>query len=301
MVHVFIVNPEHTAPDFYNELRDRLSRIPDLTYYVFTTGVAGDETELARTVESIFEGEQLRIYSCGNTTSARNILDGLSDIGRVELAIVPYKQVQYLSAISDIDRFKDIESLIEGRVIHVDYLRTNHGVALNSAAFGLDAYMCKVYESIDSLRILGRAIPGIVASIYSLITCPNIIFSIEYKGMNPIRKATSVYIGNVPVVYRKMRYSENNDITDGEATLNCIYWPEFFTRFRYYFKLIRNIPATYSEKHYLNCQIDSVRIRHINGVPLLCSLDNKLVSASDWKIEVVKQGLRLVVPREVSQ
>ena len=128
MVHVFIVNPEHTAPDFYNELRDRLSRIPDLTYYVFTTGVAGDETELARTVESIFEGEQLRIYSCGNTTSARNILDGLSDIGRVELAIVPYKQVQYLSAISDIDRFKDIESLIEGRVIHVDYLRTNHEI-----------------------------------------------------------------------------------------------------------------------------------------------------------------------------
>ncbi len=296
MVHVFIVNPEHSAPDFYNQLRDRLARIPDLTYYVFTTGVAGDETELARTVENIFEGEQLRIYCCGNTTSARNVLDGISDVSKIELAIVPEEPVQYLSAIGDMDGFKDVEALIDGKVMHVDYLRTNHGIALNSVSFGLDAYICKVHDSIDSLRIFGRIIPWLISVLYSLIVSPNVLLNLEFGGRDQVRRVTSLYLGNVPVVYGGLRYSDNNDVTDGAATLRGIYRPEFFSRFMYYFRIFRGIPARYPDKHYIDRQVESIKVRHVNGQPVLCSLDSKLFAAPEWRIEVVKQGLRLVVP-----
>ena len=42
MVHVFIINPAYNTKEFADDLRARLERIPDLTYYVFTTGAAGE-------------------------------------------------------------------------------------------------------------------------------------------------------------------------------------------------------------------------------------------------------------------
>ena len=65
MVHVFIINPVYTEQGYAEALRDRLSRIPDLTYYVFTTGAAGDEKRLASTIEDIFEGEKHHPYTEG--------------------------------------------------------------------------------------------------------------------------------------------------------------------------------------------------------------------------------------------
>ena len=47
-------------------------------------------------------------------------------------------------------------------------------------------------------------------------------------------------------------------------------------------------------------ELTQARVRHINGVPIWASLDGELIQATDWSIEVVRQGLKLVIPSEVS-
>lgn len=303
MVHVFIVDPEKCARDYYYTLQDRLSRIPDLTYYVFTTGVAGDETELAHTVETIFEGEQLRIYSCGNITTARNILDGLRDLSRIEFAIVPQRFTEYLVPFGDMEKFTDIERMIDGTIVHTDYIKTNHGLALNSVAFGLEAFNIKCYDSLSALKVFGRMLPWVVANFHTLFASPNHVYSIDLDDVSMVRKTTSLYLGNVPIESRFIQWSDNTDITDGVATYNFIYKSGFFGRLFFFINKIRKTSLADADaegKVRLTGNATLLKVRDINIRPIFCSLDGKLISASNWKIEVVKQGLRLVVPREVT-
>lgn len=299
MVHVFIVKPEETAADYYYKLKDRLARIPDLTYYVFTTGVAGDETKLASTVESIFEGEQLRIYSCGSLTTARNVINGIHDLSRIEFAIMPQGIINYLSVWGDCDDFDDVEKMIGGRVVHVDYIKTNHGIALNSISFGIDAYMWRVHDALSELKLFGDKLPWVLASFHSLLTSPNQVCNMEIGDRNIIRKTMSLYMGNVPVIANRFRLSPDNDVTDGIANVIFTYRPEFFTRLFYYIKKLKNSrPVNDNDRYYITEHTNKLKVRLINGAPLLCSMDGALTSAPEWKAEVVKQGLKLVVPGE---
>ena len=301
MVHVFIVDPENCPPDYYSKLRDRLSRIPDLTYYVFTTGVAGDETELAHTVENIFEGEQLRLYSCGNITTARNIIDGIHDLSHIELAIVPQTYIGYLSPFGDMEQFTNVENLIDGRIVHTDYIKTNHGLSLNSVVFGIEAYMYKTHDSIASLKLFGRSVPWIMSNIHAMVASPNHTYNIDVDDKSVTRKTTSLILGNVPGTTRFVRWSDNTDITDGAATYAFMYRAGFFSRLIYYFRKMRSIPMDESDDRFFDIgQTENLKVKDINLKPVLCSLDGKLVSATEWKISIVKQGIRLVVPKEAT-
>lgn len=299
MVHVFIVNPENTETGYYYKLRDRLARIPDLTYYVFTTGIAGNESELAATVESIFEGEQIRIYSCGNLTTARNIINGINDLSRIEFAIIPQEYIHYLSILDDCEKFSDVEKMIGGKVVHVDYIHTNHGIALNSISFGIDAYVCKIHEIISELKLVGRNAAWALSSLCALITSPNQVYTIDIGDKNIVRRTMSLYMGNVPVIANKFVLSDDRDMTDGIANVTFAYRPEFFSRLVYYYRKYKGIGISHADdRYYISEQTNKLRVRLLNGAPLNCSMDGEIVSASDWKVDIVRQGLRLVVPGE---
>ena len=80
-----------------------------------------------------------------------------------------------------------------------------------------------------------------------------------------------------------------------------MYRSGFFSRFLYYFRKVRSIPVDESDDRYFAVgQTETLKVKDINLKPVLCSLDCKLVSATEWKISIVKQGIRLVVPKEAT-
>lgn len=297
MVHVFLINPTYTEQGFADALRTRLSRIPDLTYYVFTTGAAGDETRMASTIENIFEGEQLRIYCCGGIQTARNTLDGINDVSRIELAIIPTQNVNYLEAFGDQKAFTDIEAMIGGNVTRVDYIRTNHGLALNNVAFGMESYSYKCYENLAGMFIFGRQFPMIISNLYAIFATPNYMYNIEYNGHTHTHRAMEISIFNVPITARKVVFSDEWDIADGKVTYIQVSRFGAMGRLIYAYKALKRkvVFSTDDPKNTMDT-ISSAKIRHVNGVPIWASLDGKLIQATDWNIDVVKQGLKLVVP-----
>ena len=301
MVHVFIINPAYSDKEFADDLRDKLSRIPDLTYYVFTTGTAGDETQLASTIEDIFEGEQLRIYCCGSISSASKVLNGISDISKIELAIIPVQNVNYLAAFENQKAFADVEAMVNGNVTRVDYIRTNHGLALNNVSFGMDSYTYRCYENLAEMLIFGRYFPMILANLYAIFATPNYIYNIEYDGCTYTRRAMEISFYNVPVTARNVSFSDEWHATDGKVTYIQVSRYGALGRIIYAYQTMKHkVRFTEDDPKNTMRDLESAKVRHINGAPIWGALDGKLVLATDWSIEVVKQGLKFVVPAEVS-
>lgn len=301
MVHVFIINPSYNDKEFADELRARLARIPDLTYYVFTTGAAGDETQLASTIEDIFAGEQLRIYCCGGIVTATGVLNGINDVSRFELAIIPSQPVNYLTAFGDQNIFTDIEAMINGNVTRVDYIKTNHGLALNSVSFGMDSYSYKCYENLNDMLVFGRLFPMILSNLYAIFVTPNYLYNIEYNGQTFTRRAMEISFYKVPITARNVAFSDDWDVADGRMTYIQVSRFGALGRIIYAYQAMkRKVNFTEDDPKNTMTTVESASVRHINGVPIWGSLDGRLIQAVDWDIEVVKQGLKLVVPAEAS-
>ncbi len=299
MVHVFIINPEFNESEFPVKLRETLSRIPDLNYYVFTTGAAGDETQLASTIEDIFEGEQVRIYSCGGITTARNVLEGITDLSKIEFAIIPSENVKYLSAFGSQESFKDVQKLISGKTVRVDYIKTNHGVALNSVSFGLDTYSHRCYENLKSMLIFGNRVSWFMANIYSAMMTPNYSYNLKFDDTEASLKLTQIHISNVPIWGKNVVDPENRNVAEGIASCVTVYRFGFFSRIKYVIDSYRHsVKYSKDDSRQSIRGISSAKVRHATGVPIWCSLDGKQILATDWNINVIKQGLKMVIPSE---
>ena len=157
MTHIFIVNPYAGEKTFADDLRRKLKEIKNLKYFVFNTKRAGDEEALVRRILHIFQDEELRFYCCGGSGTMRNMLNGFDDLEKAEIAFFPCGLTNdFLKVFGENEaRFHQIEELIEGDVIQVDYIRTNHGVALNQFSTGLDSSHAIKFEEYRSLAALG--------------------------------------------------------------------------------------------------------------------------------------------------
>ena len=115
-------------------------------------------------------------------------------------------------------------------------------------------------------------------------------------------KAMQVIFCNVPITAGVVVYTDDWKINDGEASLVMVYRMNLITRLAYLNGMIRR-KIVFSPEDPRNrvMSLSKVSIRHINGIPLWCSLDGELVQATEWNLEIVKQGLKLVVPEEVSR
>ena len=297
MVHVFILNPEYTDREFAEHLRQKLARIPDLTYYVFMTGAAGDETKLASMIEDIFQEDQLRIYSCGGIYSARRVLAGINDISKRELAIIPTEPVHFLEAFGSQEAFADVEAMVAGNVTRVDYIRTNHGVALNSVTFGLESYAYRGYDNLFVLRVMGRRLIWILANLYALMLTPNYMYSIDIEKKPGRYRAMEVSIYNVPITSSRIVFSDDWNVSDGLVKFMLVSRFGIIGRLVYAFRASRRkIAFREDDPRNMMCDVSTVKVRHENGVPIWGCLDGSLINAIDWNIDVVKHGLKLVIP-----
>lgn len=298
MVHAFIVNPKCAPKGYSAWLREELSQVPGLNYYVLTSREAGYEKELVRIVERTFEGEALRFYCCGGSGTARNIVDAFSDINREELAIIPLGRVDYLRGFGDISRFMDVHELIDGEIMHVDYLKSNHGVALNTMSVGLDTSSLRAGDSLRGFRAFGKKVPEIMSAVYATLFGSNFQYDIHVNDNHIIQRCSQVSLSNIPVLGGNLVYSTDKDITDGYGT--CLITPALSIgqKILLRIKLLKKEANIQHGDYGINIlKASAMHIRRSNGAPFWMNLDGELVSEVDWDIEVVYQGLRLVVPK----
>ncbi len=302
MTHIFIINPFAGSKTFADDLRTKLDGIKGLDYFVFNTRHKGYETELVRKIQNIFEGEELRFYCCGGSGSMRNMLNGFDDLSKAEVAFFPCGLTNdFLKMFGkDEPRFHQIEELINGDVIKVDYIKSNCGVSLNTLSAGLDSNCITKMDQYRSLRFIGDDVPYTLAVLYSIFVSRPQEYEITLDDKVVTDKFAEVFFGNGCIFGGNMFFAENTCIDDGKAIYRLV-------GNRHSFALVRALMTLMSKKydklpHYMDCgNCTKIRIRRTDGEPFAINQDGDLIhDVCDCRAEIVREGLRFVVPKGVT-
>lgn len=302
MIHIFIINPFAGRKTFADDLRTKLDHISNLDYFVFNTRAHGHEAELVRKIQNIFEGDELRFYCCGGSGTMRNMLNGFDDLSKAEVAFFPCGLTNdYLKMFGkDEPRFHQIEELINGDVIKVDYIRTDHGVSLNTFSAGLDSNCITKMNKWRSLRFIGDDVPYSLSVLYSIFVSRPLEYEVTLDGKVVTGKFAEIFIGNGCVFGGNMFFAEDTCLNDGRAIYRLV-------RNKHSFSLLHALMALKGKKYaklpqLMDCgECSTIRIRRTDGEPFNINQDGDLITdVYECRADIVREGLRFVVPKGVT-
>lgn len=301
MVHIFVLNPYAGLQNLAEELRKRLECIEGLKYYIFNTREAGKEKELIQKIQKIFENESIRLYSCGGSGTICNLMNGINDFSNIELAFYPCGLTNdFLKVFGKNEkRFHDITNLINGEVHLIDYIQTNHGVALNTLSVGLDSKVATNVANYRFLSVFGENVPYFLGYINAMFLSRPKEYEIyvddeKYEGaMSQLCFGNGNYIGGM------MNFSDDVRIGDGYASY--VIGPPYGG--------IKLLPVI---KHTIDHKIDKLNkstihgkckklsIKRIDGEPFQINFDGEMQPAqTEWTARIINKGLKFIVPKGV--
>lgn len=301
MLHIFIINPFAGKKTFADDLRTRLSEIDGLNYFVFNTRYAGYETELVKKILRIFEGERLRFYCCGGSGTMRNMLNGFDDLSKVEIAFFPCGLTNdFLKMFGESEaRFHQIEELICGDVINIDYIKTNHGISLNTLSTGLDSNCLRKMEDFRILRFVGNDVPYSLATVYSIFVSKTEEYEILLNGEKLDGKFAEIFIGNGCIFGGCLYFADHTCVDDGKAIYSIVGSKRGFGLLEVMLALTGKKYDKYPEL--MNCgDCDSIKFRRADGSPFSINQDGDIINGvTECEAQIIHKGLRFVVPKGV--
>lgn len=302
MTHIFIINPFAGHLTFADDLRTKLAKVKNLDYFVFNTRYKGYETELVRKILHIFEGEKLRFYCCGGSGTMRNMLNGFDRLDDVEVAFFPCGLTNdFLKNFGkDETRFHDIEELINGDVIKVDYIKTNHGIALNSLSCGMDSNCLKKMSDFRIARFISKSLPYTLATLYSIFVSNVHEYEITLDGRPIEGKFAEIFIGNGCVFGGNMYFAESTCVNDGRALACIVDNRKGFMLLPFLLNLQNRRYAKFA-KYMQEGGCSRVTIKRKSSSPFSINHDGDLINnVTVCEAEIIHKGLNLVVPKGVT-
>lgn len=303
MKHIFIVNPYAGKRTDSIHIRDFLAGQEGLDYYVFNTRYAGYEKELMKKIYKFFGDEKLRIYCCGGSGTMRNILSGLDrhKLDNIEIAMYPCGlSNDFLKVFGkERSRFHDLNELIHGEVLRVDYIVTNHGVALNTISTGVDSAMQYYFKKMRGASVFGKDLPYVLSAICGVILSPKIEYDIWTDNMHKKGCFSEICYGNGNVLGENLLFALQTDPADGKGFITLI--PRQ--------NVVKNINVLNSLKKTNQKKLENIldrkdchhiRICRSDGNPFAINFDGELVDGiRSLEARIVKRGLKFVVPQGV--
>lgn len=300
ITHIFIVNPYAGRLTFAADLRKKLSEIKYIKYFVFNTRYPGHEQELVKEILGMFENERLRFYCCGGSGTMRNVLNGFENLSDVEIAFFPCGLTNdFLKMFgSDAKRFWDIEELINGEVLDVDYIKSSRGVLLNTFSTGLDAALIAKTDEHRMLRVFHPSLPYAIGGLYAMLVSRRQAYEVELEGKKVNGRVTEIFFGNGGIFGGNLPLAKCADVMDGKADYRIIPDCSIFTI------VTKILPILKGKDNKLDEISDygrskSITVRRIDGKPFLANQDGEADITREWTGLVVHKGLHFVVPKGV--
>lgn len=303
MIHLFIVNSKAGVGGVSRRLHEQLKKIEGIRYYVFHTSSNKHADQLVEEILPFFEGEdELRFYACGGSGTMQSMLNGFKSFDNVEIAFFPYGLTNDFMKMfgNDISAFQEIKNLIEGDVVKVDYIKTNHGIALNTVSTGIDADVCRKMAEYSNLGVFGSQVPYLLGMLYGIFAGKPKEYEYSFDGQLQTRQVSEIIFGNGQVLGGSLHFGSTANFRDGIASTCLI--PK-----NRGFGLLPVLMALSSNKRKMIqklCTLENASkftVRTTDGSNIYMNLDGEIVDKyNDWEAEIVKQGLSFVVPKGVS-
>jgi diacylglycerol kinase family enzyme len=301
MVHIFILDPYAGGQMDGYSLDAKLKEIENLEYYIISLRSLDDKEGLVGRIQEFFEDEQLRLYICGQNRTIYTVLNELKSPESVEIAYIPNGVDNDILKVfrKNEDKFRDIEKMVDGNVVKVDYIRTNHGVCLNSVSVGVD-YVNETLMNTSFIWDRFGAVHKAAWVWFSFLKAKPKKMSIVLDDVRMEGLFSLLFFGNSFSMAGNLYFSDYTFINDGKGVVSITPALKPLQMGGLLHALRRKNLTTlgklnklhYSKRMSLHLEDEGYNLVYLDGVPH----DER----GDWEVEIVPEGLRFVLPKGVS-
>ena len=303
MIHVFIINSHAGNTKFSAGLRRHLAqKHADMNYYIFHTRKALDERKLIKEIITLFGNEKLRVYCCGGSGTISNAIYGIEDFSNLEFAFYPKGFTNDFLKVfgKDEAEFSDIDKLIDGSVVNIDYIKTNHGNCLNTFSLGLDSEQVMKMDQFRDTSVLGKDVPYALGFCYAVFFSKPEELEISMDGQKKIiGRSSELFFGNGGVIGGMLWFDNAPNITDGLGRVVIYKQVGFIKMLK---TLIRHTKKEIGDADLIKYEgyVSKISVKKRDNTPLRIDFDGELQEGQrEWTAEIVKEGLPFVIPKGV--
>ncbi len=303
MKHIFIVNPKAGPIDRSEMLIEKIEQVSlslNLEHFVFCTEYKGHATELVRTMCGFFPDESIRFYACGGLGTLCEVLNGITDLQKIEVAIYPIGTGNDIIRAFPIDdkHFLDFDRLIRGKPLQIDAIKINDLVAINHVCFSLDAKIGKDMNNpiFRSLGLINPSFSYIMPAIKNLILMLNLEpLKITMDNIVIEKYCTAAVVLNGCCYGRVFQPIKGTSVTDGIINMalshneNKLILPKLFRS--YQDGSIEKYPHVYSAYG-----TKSMIVKSGNHKEILFNYDGEVETAKVLNIEVMPKAVNFILP-----
>lgn len=297
MLHVFIINSFAGNGDFADSVREKLGSENEIEYLVFNSEYPGDEGVLAREIYELFENEQIRFYACGGSGTFRNIINALPDYERAEFAEIPYGlSNDFINEFGKVwDSFRNIDSMINGNVISVDYIKSNVGVAVNSLSTGFDVQLIKTASHISDSIFSSGLLSYILGGIRALFKKCSFKAEIQADGRGISGIYDMIMVANGSRVGGSYYVTAESSPFDGRMELVLLPHRNFWMRLAGFIVLLRNNQKKI-DKYFIRMKVSRIKVNITGADNVECNFDGEIENGKLLDAQIVPRGIKYVVP-----
>lgn len=303
MKHIFIINPAAGKSDSTNTVAAGIAasaKKKGISYEILTTEYPRHAIELVRKKAQEYPEQSLRFYACGGDGTLNEVVAGAAGLEHVSVTHYPTGSGNDFIKIFSADPapFADLDALIDGKEIELDYLESDCGICANICSVGVDARIADGMQKYKRIPMLHGTTAYNISTVENLLRGLSQPYGVEVDGQRFSGKYTLVLAGNGRYYGGGANPVPDADPTDGLMDVLLVDAVDLLTAA----KVIGAYKAgKYNRfpQYIKKMMAKEITVYHLNDKEMTVNLDGEIVHSSRITVRVAEQKLRFVVPQSV--
>lgn len=299
--HVFIANPAAGKRDQTMPVASRIGEIAKrhgLNYEIFVTKYPKHASKIVDAQCEAYPDQLLRFYACGGDGTLNEVAGAAVQHPNTQVTHYPLGSGNDFIRIfgEEVERFRQLENLITGEALELDYIQTDCGVAVNIFSVGVDARISAGMQKYKRLPLITGSGAYMAAIAEHFIRGLNAPYQVEVNGRRFEGKQALVLAANGRYYGGGFHPAPEADPTDGLMDIVVVHQVARLTAAR--------VIGAYQKGHapalpqYMTClRTAEMTITSGNGKPMTVNLDGERAEARQLRVWVPEEKMHFVVPR----
>ena len=299
--HIFIINPAAGKSDATNQTAANIRAVcvgRGLDYDILTTEYPRHAIELVKKKAVEYPDRPLRFYACGGDGTLNEVASGAAGLANAAVTHYPCGSGNDFIKLfgADCRAFRDLDRLVDGEEMALDYIESDCGVCINVFSVGVDARIAAGMQKYKRLPLLQGSMAYNVSTVEHVLRGLHEPYGVEVDGISCDGRYTLILAGNGRFYGGGFNPVPEADPTDGLLEVLMIKAVDVLTVARVIGAYKAGQHRRYSD-YITHLQARELTIFHQDGKELTVNLDGETVRASRVSLRVADHKLRFVVPR----
>lgn len=301
MKHVFLINPAAGKADSTLEVAAGIRRVcarRGLDYEILTTEYPRHAIELVKQKAAEYAGQEIRFYACGGDGTLNEVAAGAAGLDKVSITHFPCGSGNDFIKLfgADCESFQELENLIDGKEVALDYIESDCGVSINVFSVGVDARVAAGMQKYKRFPMLHGSTAYNISTVENVLKGLHEPYGIEIDGVDYSGEQTLVLAGNGRFYGGGFNPVPEADPTDGLLEVLIIRSVNLLTVMKVIGAYKAGQHRKYSQ-YITHLQAKSLTIWHKNGKDMTVNLDGEIVKTPRVSLRVADRKLRFVIPQ----